>query len=172
MENTPSKLIPALIGGCVMGVLSTIPIINMGNCLCCMWILLGGAVGVYFYQRDFPPGSTFTSGDGAIVGLLSGIFGALFSTFLGYFFMAIGDFNPAKDILEGLLESRGDLSPEVEELLEDLQDSGFISPFFVFIGFFFNLIIDALFGTIGGVIGAAIFGKRKQAQAQQESSSN
>lgn len=171
MENTPSKLVPALIGGCVMGVLSTVPIINMGNCLCCMWILLGGAVGAFFYWRGLPSGSPFTSGDGAIVGLLSGIFGALFATFLGYFFMAIGDFNPAKDILEGLLESRGDLSPEVEEFLEELQGSGFVSPVFVFIGFFLNLFIDAIFGTIGGIIGAAILSKRKPAEGQQEPSS-
>ena len=118
MEKAPSKLVPALIGGCVMGVLSAVPIINMGNCLCCMWILLGGAVGAYFYSKQLPSGTELTSGDGAMVGLLSGLFGALFGTFLAYFFMAIGDINPARDFLEGLLESRSDLSPEVEDFLD------------------------------------------------------
>ncbi|MFH1940899.1 MAG: hypothetical protein ABIL68_02250, partial [bacterium] len=133
----------------------------MGNCLCCMWILLGGFVGVYLYQRDLPPGIEFSSGQGALVGLLSGIFGALFGTFLTYFFFAVWGFNPGQDIIQNILESRGDLSPEVENLLQDLQDKGGINPFFVFIGLFFSLIIDSIFGTVGGIIGAAIFKKKK-----------
>lgn len=161
MEKTPSKLIPALIGGSVMGVLSTVPIINMGNCLCCMWIILGGGVGAYFYWRQLPPGSDFPSGEGAIVGLLSGVFGALFSTFLTYIFMAM-DIAPAKEIITNIIESQADLSPEVEDFLESLQEEGYVSPFFVFIGLFFSLIINSIFGLIGGIIGAAIFRKRGQ----------
>lgn len=160
MEKNPSKLVPALIGGSVMGILSTVPIINMGNCLCCMWILLGGFLGAYLYWRELPPGLEFSSGEGAVVGLLSGIFGALFGTFLGYFFMAVAGFNPGQEILQSLLESRADLSPELEELLEEFQRRGGLSPFFIFVGLFFSLIIDSIFGTVGGIIGAAILRKK------------
>ena len=168
MEKAPSKLVPALIGGCVMGVLSAVPIINMGNCLCCMWILLGGAVGAYFYSKQLPSGTELTSGDGAMVGLLSGLFGALFGTFLAYFFMAIGDINPARDFLEGLLESRSDLSPEVEDFLDELHETDYMSPAFAFVGLMFSLVIDAIFGTLGGLLGAAIFRKRSQPQQPSE----
>ena len=161
MEKTPSKLVPALIGGCVMGVLSTFPFISMGNCLCCMWILLGGGVGAYFYWRQLPPGSEFPVSEGAIVGLLSGVFGALFSTFLGYFFLAIGA-NPGSEIIQSILESRADLSPEFEDLLDEIHERGYVSPLFVFIGLLFSLVIDSIFGLIGGIIGAAIFRKRGQ----------
>ena len=160
MEETPSKLVPALIGGSVIGVLSVVPLVNMGNCLCCMWVVLGGAVGAYFYWRELPPERVFSSGEGAVVGLLSGVFGALFGTFLGYFFMAVVGFNPAQEFLQTLLESGWDISPEVEEALEVLQDRGGVSPFFVFAGLFFSLIIDSLFGAVGGIIGAALFRKR------------
>lgn len=160
MEKTPSKLVPALIGGSVIGVLSTVPIINMGNCLCCMWILLGGFLGAYLYKRELPPGQEFPSGEGALVGLLSGIFGALFGTFLSYLFMAFGGFNPGQEIIQNFLASRGDLSPELEDFLENIQDGGGISPVFVFVGLFFSLIIDSIFGTIGGIIGAAVFKNR------------
>lgn len=159
----PSKLKPALIGGGIMAVLSTLPIINMGNCLCCMWVLLGGAVGAYFYARELPDDTPIQSGDGALVGLLSGIFGALFGTFLGYFFMAMGGVNPAREIVADILAERSDISPEVEDILEALQDEGFVSPFFVFIGLFFSAVINSIFGTIGGIIGAAIFRKKTPA---------
>jgi hypothetical protein len=160
MEKSPSKLVPALIGGCVMGVLSSIPYINMGNCLCCMWILLGGGVGAFFYWRQLPPGTEFSAGDGAIVGLLSGIFGALLSTFLVSFFMATVGSGSLQDFFTGILESQSDLSPEAEDLLDELSDQEFLSPIFILIYLFFALIIDAVFGTLGGILGAAIFRKR------------
>lgn len=160
MEENPSKLVPALIGGCVIGVLSTIPIINMGNCLCCMWILLGGVLGVYLYRREFPPGYELSSGDGAVVGLLSGIFGALFFTFLTYFFWAIVGLKPSHELLQSIWESRGEISPEMEEFIEDLQMKGELSPLFVFIQLLFSLIIYSIFGTLGGIIGASILKKR------------
>ena len=74
--------------------------------------------------------------------------------------MAVVGFNPAQEFLQTLLESGWDPSPEVEEALEVLQDQGGVSPFFVFAGLFFSLIIDSLFGAVGGIIGAALFRKR------------
>jgi len=160
MEENPTKLIPALIGGSVIGILSTVPIINMGNCLCCMWILLGGFIGTYFYWRELPPGHELSSGEGAVIGLLSGIFGALFGTLLGYFFMAVVGFNPGQEFLQSILESRGDLSPEIEEFLKEFQMRGGLHPFFITIGLFFALVVDSVFGAVGGIIGAAILRKK------------
>ena len=33
---------PALIGGIVIGLLSSIPIVSIGNACCCLWVVLGG----------------------------------------------------------------------------------------------------------------------------------
>ena len=161
MEQNPSKLTPALIGGAVIGILSTLPIINLGNCLCCMWILTGGFVGTYLYSRSLQPGYNLSGGVGAIVGLLSGIFGALFGAFLSYFLMAVLGFNPGRHIIESMLESKRNISPEMRELLERIHEKEEINPFFVFIGLFFSLILNSIFGTIGGIIGAAVFKKRE-----------
>src|SRR5687768_9328194 len=35
---------PALSGGMLLGFLSSMPIIGFFNCICCMWVLLGGGV--------------------------------------------------------------------------------------------------------------------------------
>ncbi len=160
MEQQPGKLIPGLIGGAAIGILSTLPIINLGNCLCCMWVAFGGALAAYIYHKSLPKDISITSVDGALAGLLAGLFGALFFTFLTYFFMAVIGFRPGGTIIDSLLESRNDISPEVEELLEELRHSGEVNPFFVLIQLISSLVINAVFGAIGGIIGAAFLKKQ------------
>ena len=166
MEGTPSKLNPALIGGAVIGVLSSVPLISMGNCLCCMWVLLGGGVAAYLYRKDFPPDRAFTLGDGALVGLIAGLFGALFTTLLTYLFELLG-LDPGQEFLRSFMESREDFPSEFQDLIDSFQDGGGMEPLFVFIGLFFSAIIDSIFGTLGGLLGAAIFGKRKKSDEVQ-----
>jgi hypothetical protein len=164
MDKRPSKLIPSLIGGAVIGVLSTIPIISLGNCLCCMWVLLGGGLAVFLYQKDLPPDAEFPSGDAAIVGLLAGLFGALFGTFLTYFFMAIWGFEFQQGLIDWILESGEELTPEVEDFLYDLRDSEGLNMMFVFIRLFGSLLINSIFGLLGGILGHAIFKKKPPAE--------
>src|SRR5215510_7418186 len=68
-----AKTQPALLGGVAIGVLSALPVINLANC-CCAWILFGGALAAYLMQQNHP--EPIQIGDGAIVGLLSGLIGA------------------------------------------------------------------------------------------------
>ncbi len=165
MENTPSKLIPALIGGAAIAVLSTVPIINMGNCLCCMWVLFGGGLAAYLYGKDLSPDHEFSAGEGATTGLLAGIFGALFGAVLGYVFMAMGSFPPSQDFFEGFLEGQDEIPIEVEEMIREFQEEGFVNPMFAGIGLVFSLVVDAIFATVGGIIGASIIRKKRQPAA-------
>ena len=71
----PSYAQPALIGGVVMGVLSALPIITAGNVCCCLWVVSGGVVAAYLLQQNQT--TPITPGDGALVGLLAGLVGAL-----------------------------------------------------------------------------------------------
>ncbi len=167
MEEKPSKLIPALIGGSIMGVLSSVPIINLGNCFCCMWIILGGGVGAYFYWRELSHGTEFTAGEGALVGFLSGIFGALFGTLISYFFIAATGLNWFQQIMNGFIETGEDIPPEFEDWLETFEEGGIYSSFFVFIDLFFRVVLDSIFGTLGGIIGAAIFRKRRNIDKEE-----
>ena len=84
MEETPSKLVPALIGGSVVLVISIVPGLN-----CCAWITLIGIVGVFFYWRSLKTEHQISSGEGAIVGLLAGVFGGLFWTLVGYVIIVV-----------------------------------------------------------------------------------
>jgi len=164
MDESRSILIPALIGGAVMAVLSWLPLINLGNCLCCMWLLFGGGVGAYMYGRQFPSGTPLSQGDGAKAGFLSGIFGALFFSLLTYFMIAVTGSNPGQGLIETALNSAEEIPVEFEELLNSLQEGSY-SPFLVFIGLLFNLVIDAVFGLLGGVLAAALFFRRRPTQS-------
>ena len=65
---------PALIGGLVMGVLSSLPLINLGNLCFCLWVVARGAVAAYLLQQNQT--QPITPGEGALVGLFAGIIGA------------------------------------------------------------------------------------------------
>ena len=58
-----------------MGVLSALPIISAGNVCCCLWVVSGGAIAAYLFQQE--RAAPITPGDGALVGLLAGIAGAV-----------------------------------------------------------------------------------------------
>jgi hypothetical protein len=151
---TISKTQPAIIGGLVMGVLSALPIIAVGNVCCCLWVVSGGVVAAYVLQQNDP--APITAGDGAIAGLMAGILGA-------FVYLALS-------IPITLL-----VAPMQRALLDRLMDSGTMPPEFrdamtsyvggmvgLAISFFTTLIAGVIFATLGGLIGAAIFRKRSQ----------
>ncbi len=70
-----SRLQPAVIGGVVIGVLSALPLVSAGNCCCCLWIIGGGAVAAYLLQQH--QATPITVGDGAVVGAMAGLVGAV-----------------------------------------------------------------------------------------------
>jgi hypothetical protein len=77
--DRPSFAQPALIGGLVMGVLSALPLVGpVGNICCCLWVVSGGLVAAYVLQQNMA--APITAGDGAVVGLLAGLMGALVHT--------------------------------------------------------------------------------------------
>jgi len=150
---------PALIGGVVTGAMSALPLVNIGNCLCCMYVWVGSILSAYLLFKDYAGGSL---GDGALVGLFSGICGAVVNTLIGVpvGFMTRGMF--------GQLDPTEFMPPEALESIPapvlDMMSGG--SAQFMLatmaIGFVVNLALFALIGTLGGLIGAAIFRKKDQ----------
>src|SRR5438477_7824653 len=78
MDN---KMKPAIIGGIVVGVLSAIPFVNIVNLCCCFWALLGGAIATNLYVKASP--TPVKPGDGAVLGLMAGVVGALIYIVIG-----------------------------------------------------------------------------------------
>jgi hypothetical protein len=143
-----------LLGGLFIGVLSALPIINLANC-CCLWILGGGAIAAYLAQQQHP--GPFGLMDGARVGFRAGIFGAV----IWLFASTVVDLLVAplqQSAADLMLRSATDIPPEVREWLENIGNSASL-PARMIIGFFFQLFIAAPFAALGGLLGAAVFGR-------------
>lgn len=151
-----SKFQPALYGGLVLGVLSALPIISLGNVCCCLWVLAGGAVAAYVLQANQP--TPITPGDGATVGLLAGVIGSVVQLVLSIpIGMVMGPIQGR--VFERVLENARDMPDNVRPLLDALRHGGF-SVLGAILGFFVFLVIAVVFSTIGGLIGAAVFRKK------------
>ena len=134
-----NKLKPALLGGLIVGVLSAIPIINY---CCCIWTLGGGVLAAFLYVKSSP--TPVKMGDGAMVGGLAGVVGGII-----YFVLSL-----PINIFFGMAAMQ-----------EQLYRSGVRLPFsgivLVILTSIVGAIILAVLTALGGIIGVAIFEKRK-----------
>ncbi len=161
MFEKPEKFTPALYGGIIIGIISSVPFLNFLNCLCCAGVIIGGILSVYFYKQNFtsemPP---FTSGDCLNVGLYAGIIGAIIATALSAVFLILFGNVVGEFILEYLRSADIELPEETFEAIEKAfsQQLTFIS---ILTDLVVSLILYSLFGLLGGIIGYNIF-KPKQ----------
>jgi type IV secretory pathway TrbD component len=150
-----------------MGVLSALPVISIGNLCCCLWVITGGVVAAYLLQQN--QSTPISAGDGATVGLLAGLFGAVVSFVISIpLALMLGPVQQA--LAERVLSMGAQIPPQVREVLENAGRSGSGLGFaamlaFQAIGFFFTLCAGAIFSTLGGLLGAAIFAKKPAAPA-------
>lgn len=152
------KLQPALFGGLALGVASAIPIVNFLNCACCALVLGGGFLAAWLYLKDAPPTAQPPWGDGAVVGLLAGLIGAVASAVIQIpmTFLA-SSFGLLAGLEEVLAES--DLPEPLRELFAVVGASGFAVGAFL-VSLFLNLFIYGVFATLGALIGVAVFHKK------------
>ncbi len=48
------KMLPALMGGLFIGILSSLPYIKGGNVCCCLWVVSGGLLAAWLMQQNTP----------------------------------------------------------------------------------------------------------------------
>jgi len=158
----PNYVQPALIGGAVMGVLSALPLIYLGNLCCCMWIVSGGVVAAYVLQQNQT--GPITPADGAIAGLLAGLVGACVHLVLAIpidILMAPME----RAMAQRFLDMAGTMSPEMRDMVDRMSGRNVEFSIGIIlirrvVGFMFMLFIGAIFSTLGGLLGAALFKKQ------------
>ena len=114
--------------------------------------------------RQRPSGISY--GDGAFVGVLSGLFGSVVGTVVQLSFRAIASrlFESQQQELEQILQQVGAQGPMRDWLLR--VASGEISAVTLLFTFFSNLIMFSLFAMIGGILTVAILNKRRGADVK------
>jgi hypothetical protein len=146
------KLTPALLGGLFIGVLSSLPIVQRGNVCCCLWVVVGGAIAAWLMQQNTP--RPVTLGEGALVGLLAGLAGAV----------TMGLVNAGLAVVFGMPPLFDELRRGMESGARDAESRAFVEGVgpVLFIGVFFMMaaVASAVMATLGGLLGAVLFRRR------------
>ncbi len=136
-----NKLKPALLGGLIVGLLSAIPVVNY---CCCIWGIGGGGLASYLYIKSSP--TRIAIGDGAMLGGLAGVIGALLYLIIGV---------PIAYFISGA---------QMEEMMAKMNVQLPFTGFLLFLvsGLLGGLVLLVL-SVIGGLIAVPIFEKRTDA---------
>src|SRR3982751_1962746 len=141
---------PALWGGVLIGVLSALPIVNMGNCCCCLWVICGGALAAHLRQQNSP--LQIEAAEGALAGLMGGAIGGVIGSVLSLpLQLLIGPYQ--RQIIERVL-ANPDVPAEARETFQRFGAGAGAA--MTIIGMLVTIVIDVIFGLIGGVLGGAL----------------
>src|SRR6266403_5337538 len=149
-----NKLKPALIGGVLLGLLSAIPVVNLVNICCCLWALIGGLLASYIYIKNAPVPAR--AGDGAILGALAGLVGAVIVVIIGIPISIIAG-GITRELLIRLIEN---VNPGQAEAIRIQMEAGSTIAGAIVNGIILAVLL-VIFSTIGGLLGVPIFEKRK-----------
>jgi hypothetical protein len=144
------RLQPALLGGLLIGVLSSLPVVSI---CCCLWVLLGGALTVYLQQQRQP--EPIEAADAVLGGLLAGLFGGIIAAVAASVMFSISGVVPTEEI-RNQLEQNPEIPAQTREMILNLLQGRSI----VVLIFLFNLICYPVIAMLGGLIGLAIFKKK------------
>ncbi|MEN3335480.1 MAG: hypothetical protein V7641_4845 [Blastocatellia bacterium] len=158
MTDKPKKLVPALVGGVILAVLSSIPFVSLANVACCSWAIVGGGVAAYMLVKRSPL-RRVTSGDGALTGLLAGLIGSLVILLINIPFAS----RFGSEFIAGMKQAaEQQKDPQAQQTLNRLislvQDNAILAALIIWLVF---TLIAVGMATLGGIIGVAIFEKRK-----------
>jgi hypothetical protein len=147
-------------GGATAAVLTMLPLVGMGNCCCCLWMWVGGALAAYLAR---PADRKMELSDGAFVGLVTGVSAAVITLLLDIVMWAVGAAMiegsiHAAEAMSGMSDAASDWAVRLTYVLS--------GPLGWVISFAVNLVFFPLFCTLGGLAGAALFGKGPRERTQ------
>lgn len=154
------KLKPALIGGAIAGLLSVIPLVSALNICCCAWAIIGGAAATYLYVKSSP--NPATAADGATLGALAGLVGALIYVVLAVPIGLITGGAMTAMMVRAMRGVNPSMARAIEMQAEMMRHESIGYRLGrLFVSAIISGIILAVFSTLGGLLGVTFFGKRK-----------
>lgn len=134
------------------GVLSALPIVSAGNYCCCLWVVTGGLLSAYLLQQE--RSDTITAGDGAIVGLLAGVIGAVVQAIVAIpIELVVGPIE--RQIIGRLTEMSGTRRPPLDFAMPGVAGTIVLRV----LTFVWTLVVGSVVSMIAGVVGAALFAR-------------
>jgi len=160
------KYLPTLVCGFGAAVLSTVP--GIKNFSCCLIVPAAAAISILLDKKINSSNEKVLVGKSLGFGFLTGLFATLFIT---TFEMLLTYFTKSNDYIQSLPQTeivmrQWDLGPMVDESLKliksvskDIQKNGF-SIIYLLMILSSNLIINSIFGMIGGALGMSLVNRK------------
>jgi hypothetical protein len=152
-----------LLAGFLMGAISSLPVVGV---LCCLWALAGGAAAVGLYR--WRGRQTVTTGMGARLGAAAGLVG-----FLPFSLVFVGRMlfkgRELREALRKGMEQAVASNPDTKTAAEVAQ--WFATPegtaLLITLVLVLFLLAFLIFATVGGAIGAALFGQKDSGSSSE-----
>lgn len=161
------KYLPAIVAGFGAGVLHVVPITKALTC--CLVIPLAAAAAIMLEQKANRIIGEFPLKRGVILGILTGLFAALFGSFFDIFITFVTKsndllfaFNELNDLIESIPvpeNVKQETLTLMKSVTDEIRETGF-SSLYAFAILFNNLLVDLIFGAIGGLAGTKILNAR------------
>ena len=139
----------ALIGIAVTGGLSS-PYVGMMNGCCCLGVILGALVAVYYYTEHTT--GPVQAGDGAVLGVVSGVGGALLSTVVEVPLRVVGV--GVRGAVEQILRVAPGAFHDLKPMVHGHEAWGAL---WMIVEMGAEMIVFGVVGAIGGAVGTALF---------------
>jgi putative flippase GtrA len=151
----PNKQQSIVLGGLVAGLLST-SYLGFINFLCCLGVIVGAVIAVWHYTDNNE--LTIKPGQGAMMGVLAALVGWAVAFVLNFVLIKIGIRHDLA-ITQFMIDKFGESMPpeSYDQLIEQMETEITIGKYVL--NGLIGIPISAIFGAIGGAIGAAIFKK-------------
>ena len=152
-------IMAAIIGGVVTAALNSIPVLNFINCFCCMGIMLGGAVALYYYDRSFLMNEYISPALAVTLGIASGLAGAFISLFIDWLiYLNFGHWELA--FMQNLMDNMDEVPAVIDDIFSDLKDElrfGFLWGSILLR----NLLLMPVFCLIGSLLTRMLLNKNR-----------
>ena len=151
----------ALLSGLISAFLSGLPILGLG---CCLWLLGGGALAVWLYQRRIP-GAVVTPGMGMRIGALSGAVGSLATTVL-WIFLFTRNSQELRSVFAEQMEKAIAQNPDAHaqevghQVINYLNTPEGLATAFV-VSIVVMAVVFIVFSSAGGALGGSMFTRRQ-----------
>lgn len=158
--------LPSLVSGFGAAVLTTIP--GFKEFGCCLIVPLAVFTALLLFRKTLNNDKNLTVKTSVLIGLITGIFAAIFTTF---FDLIITFFTRSNDFVQTLPQAiqfldelkLGETAKQTIDLMNGMKNqittNGFSLLYTLFI-LFSNLLIDTVFGLLGGILGRIIVNRR------------
>lgn len=161
------KYLPALVAGFGAGVLHVVPLTK--SLTCCLVMPIAAVIAIVLEQKANKLTGDFDLKRGAMLGLFTGLFAALFGSFFDILVTLItksNDIIAAFNQLSSMIDSfpvpdnvKTEVITLMKSVINSIKETGFSGLYSIAI-IFNNLIVDSIFGLIGGLVGTKILNSR------------